>query len=304
MPKIKDVGELGLIKRIAKNIWLDKTVVRGIGDDTAVIKWTAGKYLLFTCDMLVEGTHFTRKGARPFQIGRKALARNISDIAAMGGVPKYALVSVGLDPELPVSFADGIFKGMNELAMRFKINIVGGDTTRSKKLAIDISLIGEVEHKNLVLRCGARPGDAIFITGSVGGSIKGKHLDFIPRLEEARALVKKYKVNAMIDVSDGLLLDLWRILDASKTGAVICEDLIPVSADASSFRKAITDGEDFELLFTMPEREALRLMNSHGSKIRTPVSLIGQVVDAKRGYVLVKKNRKIERLKPEGFLHF
>jgi thiamine-monophosphate kinase len=302
--KIKDIGELGLIDRIAKKIRLDKSVIKGIGDDTAVIEWTGGKYLLFTCDMSIEDVHFKRRKATPFQIGWKAMARNLSDIAAMGGVPKYALVSVGLDPDMPVSFSDGLFDGMKALAKRFGVNIVGGDTSKSKKTIIDISLIGEVEKKNLVLRSGAREADAIFVTGFLGGSIKGKHLDFVPRLDEARALVKNFKVNSMIDVSDGLLLDLGRILDASKIGAVLYEDLIPISKDADSFEKGVTDGEDFELVFTMAPLEAKRFMKSYVPKFNIPVSLIGEITRKSLGYKLIGSDWKEKRLSAKGFLHF
>ncbi|MDD5428908.1 MAG: thiamine-phosphate kinase [Candidatus Omnitrophica bacterium] len=302
--KIRQAGELGLIERISKKIRLDKSVVKGIGDDTAVIKGTGNKYLLFTCDMLIEDVHFKRKQATPFQIGWKAMARNISDIAAMGGVPKYALVSAGLDPRLPVSFVDGIFDGINALAKKFKINIVGGDTSRSNKIVIDISLIGEVEKKGPVLRSGAREGDAIFVTGFLGGSIKGKHLDFTPRLDAARALVKNFKVNSMIDISDGLLLDLWRILEASGRGALLYEDLIPASNKADSFRQAVTAGEDFELLFTMSPKEAERFMRRYSMKLGVPVSLIGEVTSKRCGYRLIGKDWKEDRITGKGYCHF
>ena len=302
--KIKDIGELGVVGRISKKIKYSRSVVKGIGDDTAVIKWTGNKYLLYTCDMLIEDVHFLRRKARPFQIGWKALARNVSDIAAMGGMPKYALVSVGLDPDLPVSFADEIFDGINAVASKFKINIVGGDTVKSRKTVIDVSLIGEVEKRRLTLRSGAQEGDAIFVTGFLGGSLKGKHLDFMPRLEEARALVKSFKVNSMIDISDGLLLDLWRILRASKKGALIYEDLIPISKEAASFKRAVTDGEDFELLFTMSAREAGRFMKSYLSKLEIPVSLIGEVTSKQCGYRLIGNDWKEKKLEKKGYLHF
>ena len=302
--KIKDIGEIGLIERISKKVKCDRSVIKGIGDDAAVIRWTGNKYLLFTCDMLVEDVHFLRREATPFQIGWKALARNVSDIAAMGGVPKYALVSVGLDPNLPVSFADGIFDGINAVAGKFKVNIVGGDTSKSRKTVIDVSLIGEVEKGRLTLRSGAREGDAIFVTGFLGGSYKGKHLDFMPRLEEARLLVKNFKVNSMIDVSDGLLLDLWRILSASEKGALVYEDLIPLSEKAASFKKAVTDGEDFELLFTMAAKEAERFMKGYLSKLEIPVSLIGEVTSKRCGYRLIGDDWKEKRIKKKGFLHF
>ncbi|MCX5686570.1 MAG: thiamine-phosphate kinase [Candidatus Omnitrophica bacterium] len=299
--KICDVGEISLIRRFSKKIRLDKTVVKGSGDDTAVIKWTPDKYLLYTCDMLVEGAHFRLAKARPFQIGWKALGRNISDIAAMGGIPRYAVVSMGIDPESPVSIADGVVNGILALAKKFKVNIVGGDLSRSKKLIIDISLIGEVEKKNLTLRSGAKIGDLVFVTGTIGASQKGKHLNFTPRLDEARALVKKFKINSMIDVSDGLLLDLWRILDASKVGARIYEKLVPISKNAGSFKKAISEGEDFELLFTMTPKEALKAAKM---KLKTPASLIGQIIDGENGLRLAQKDGVERLMEAKGFLHF
>ena len=306
--QIKDIGEINLIKRLSKGIRLDKSVIRGAGDDTAVINWTKGKYLLFTSDMLIEDTHFKRGltpfCATPFQIGWKTLGRNISDIAAMGGTPRYALVSIGLNPRSPVSLADGIYKGLKALADRFGVNIVGGDTARSDKLVIDISLIGEVERKNLVTRGGAKKGDVILVTGSIGGSIKGKHLNFIPRVEEARRLVKNFRINSMIDISDGLELDLWRILDASKAGARIYQNAIPLSKDAGSFARAMTEGEDFELLFTMTVGEARRFFRTKLADMKTPVTLIGEILHRKYGYKLIKPDGSIMTLGPKGYLHF
>ncbi len=302
--KIKDLGEIGLIKRFAGKIKCDRSVIKGSGDDAAVIKWTKDKYLLFTCDMLVEDVHFKLKKATPREIGHKALARNISDIAAMGGVPRYAVVSMGLDPDLPAGLVEKIVDGMIRLANRYKINIVGGDVTRSRKLVIDVSLIGEVEKRNLLLRSGARAGDMILVTGVIGGSVRRKHLNFTPRVRESRALVSNFKINSMIDISDGLGLDLWRILRASKVGARIHESLIPVSRDAVSFEKAICDGEDFELLFTMNAKEARRLLKIGSARIGASVTVIGEITDKRYGYALVRKDGEKMALGPKGYLHF
>lgn len=301
--KIKDLGEIGLIERISKGIKLDRTVVKGIGDDTAVIEWSRDKYMLYTCDMLVEDVHFTRRSATPFEIGWKALGRNISDIAAMGGIPRYAVVSVGIDPDTKVSFVDGLYRGIKAIAGKFKINIVGGDMSKSKKTVVDISLIGEVEKKNLVTRSGAKPGDLIFVTGSIGGSIKGKHLRFTPRVRQARMLVENFKINAMIDITDGLLLDLWRVLAASKVGARLEKSLIPISADAVSFEKAITDGEDFELLFTIDRKNAKRFLKKGFLNMGSPVTLIGEITEKREGYTMVSGGIP-RRIGPKGYLHF
>lgn len=292
--KIKDIGEIDLIKRLAGNFRLDRSVIKGSGDDTAVLKWTKNEYLLFTCDMVIEGVHFKLNEATPFQIGWKALGRNISDIAAMGGVPRYAVVSLGIDPNLNVSVADGICKGIKTLADKFGVNIVGGDMARSKKIVMDISLLGVVEKNRLVLRSGAKAGDVIFVTGSLGGSIKGKHLKFVPRVTESRKITASYKVNSMIDVSDGLAIDLGRILHASGVGARIYENAIPLSKEALSINNALYDGEDYELLFTMGAKEALKV----------PFRRIGEIVDKKFGYKIIRKNGGEKKLKVKGFTHF
>jgi len=320
--KIRDIGEIKLIERFTRNIRLDSSVVRGAGDDTAVIKWTAKKYLLYTCDMLVEDVHFRkadsasemRNGrafqrnaqakATPFQIGWKALGRNISDIAAMGGVPRYAVVSIALPPGLDVSFADGIYKGIRKLANRCNVNIVGGDVSKSEKIVIDISLIGEVEKANLVTRSGARKGDLILVTGAIGGSIKGRHLGFMPRLDEARALVKCWKPSSMIDVTDGLFLDLWRILNASRVGARIYREAVPLSKEAGAFEKAVCEGEDFELLFTMSAKEARRFFRTGLAKMKTAVTLIGEIMDRGYGYRLINEDGSEKKIRAKGYLHF
>lgn len=304
MKRIKDIGEIGLIKRVVKGLRLDKSVVRGVGDDTAVIKWTKDKYLLFTCDMLIEDVHFKLNKAKPFQIGWKAIARNVSDIAAMGGIPRYALVSAGMNPDTKISFAEDLYKGIKAAADEFDINIVGGDTSRATKLTIDVSLIGEVEKDKLIVRSGARPGDLILVTGTLGGSMKGKHLNFMPRLKEIRAILKTFKINSMIDISDGLALDLWRILDESEAGGRIYQTAIPVSKDAGSFKNALYDGEDFEILFTMNAKEAGRFFRTGLDKIGIPVSLIGEITDKRYGYKLITEDGGIKDLKPKGYLHF
>jgi thiamine-monophosphate kinase len=302
--RLKDIGEIKLIEHIAKEIKTDSSVVKGIGDDAAVIEFTKDKYLLYTCDMLVEGVHFTLPAASSFQIGWKALARNLSDIAAMGGVGRYAVVSIAVDPEMKISFIDGIYRGVKAVARRFKVNIVGGDLSKSKKVVISIALIGEVEKRSLVTRSGAKVGDAIFVTGSFGGSMRRKHLIFTPRIEEARFLVNNFNISSMIDVSDGLALDLSRIIKASNVGAIIYKKLVPLSKDAVSFEKAIKEGEDFELLFTMNPDEVDRLVRLSRSKIRTRITRIGKVVAAQNGIKLVIGCVGKKRIDPKGYLHF
>lgn len=304
MPKkVKDIGEFGLIERIAKNVRVDSSVIKGIGDDAAVIAYTKEKYLLVTIDSLIEDVHFEIKKATPFQIGWKALACNISDIAAMGGIPTYAVVSLSLPPCLSVGFVDCLYRGIEAVAHTFKVNIVGGDTDRSKKVAITICLLGEVERRNLTTRGGAKVGDIIFVTGQLGGARYGRHLRFIPRVEEARFLVRKYSLSAMIDISDGLASDLNQITRSSSVGAVIYEALIPVSRRAL-LRDALFYGEDFELLFTLPVREARRFSAFNKKPIITPFTQIGEIMDRRFGVKIVDRRGRIKPLKPNGFRHF
>ena len=297
---VRKIGEFGLINRIKKLIRTGPSVIVGLGDDCAVLKYNKYNYQLLTCDMLVEGVDFTRKD-KPFLVGRKALAVSISDIASCGGLPRYALVSLGIPKSRSVDLVDKLYGGMISLAKSYKINIVGGDISSAQSLTINVSLLGEVEKKNLLLRSRALPGDFIFVTGELGGSISGKHLKFTPRLKEARFLVKNFKINSMIDVSDGLAQDLSHILEESNVGAFIYEKLLPLSNQARDLADALYTGEDFELLFTMPRKEAGKLMRM---KKRINCRLIGEIVDRKEGLRLVDKKGSIKLLKLRGFRHF
>jgi len=295
---IGKIGEFGLINRIKKHIRADATVVKGIGDDCAVIRSGPGKLQLYTCDMIVEGVDFTARDSRELA-GRKALAVCVSDIAACGGVPRYALVSLGLPSRTQVKEVDNIYKGLNSVAREFGINIVGGDISKAPKLAIDVSLIGETRPEDLILRSGAKKGDIIFVTGSFGGSLRGKHLNFTPRLKESRYLTGHFKINSMIDVSDGLAQDLGHILEASKAGAVIYEDLVPQSPFSGGIKSALCDGEDFELVFTLSLKESRRLR-----KTGRPFTAIGEIVPGKYGLTMVDSNIRRKKIKFRGFNHF
>jgi len=297
--KIGNIGEFGLIERVRKTIRTDSSVIRGIGDDCAVVDAGAKGYTLMTCDMIVEGVDFG-KGEDPALVGRKALAISLSDIAACGGIPRYALVTLGLPRGFAVAAVDGIYQGMTRLAREFQVNIVGGDISRTPALTIDLSLYGTVEKKNLVLRDGARVGDVIFVTGSFGGSIKGKHLRFIPRVKEARFLVANHKVNAMIDCSDGLVQDLRHIMSGSKTGCVLFESAIPFSKDCRGIDDALYSGEDFELIFTVSRKEGAALMR-HARGRFTPV---GVVVPEREGLHILTTDGAARGLAVGGYRHF
>ena len=299
MKRISGIGELGLIRRIAALVKSDSSVIKGIGDDCAVLKLDRTNYLLLTCDMLVEGIDFTRRDP-PGLIGRKALAVSISDIAACAGIPRYALVSLGLPQDLPLKFFDAVYRGIVDLAGEYKINIVGGDLSRSRALSLDVTVAGVVEKNRLVLRSGARPGDVIFVTGELGGSIAGKHLEFTPRLKESRFLTANFKPSSMIDISDGLSLDLSRILEASRAGAVIYEDRIPRSRNCRSLRDALGSGEDFELLFTLAPKQAKRLIAARPKEFKP----VGFITRKEPGLRLVTRGGREVAIKPSGYQHF
>ncbi len=300
--RLRDLGEFDLIDRIAGRIKVSPRVLKGIGDDAAVLRYKKDRFLLFTTDMLVEGRHFYRRSGG-YLIGKKSLSVNISDIAAMGGLPKSALIALGLPASLDVRYVDELYRGMREIAREFKIDLAGGDIVGSEKIIIDIALLGEVERKSIVLRSGAKEGDSIFLTGAIGGALKGRHLTFKPRLKEARFLVRRFKIHSMIDVSDGLLADIGHILRSSQVGAVIYEKDIPLSKDAKDFDSGVTDGEDFELVFTMSQAEGKRLGKIWPFKTR--ISRIGEIKNTrKKLFILVRKSGRKKRIRSLGYTHF
>jgi len=316
MKRISQLGEFGLIDKLKQFVPISKSVIKGIGDDAAVLPFSKSAYLLLTTDMLAEGTHFTRQMS-PELIGHKALACNISDIAAMGGWPTFAVVSVGVPRNLPVRFIEEIYKGINKIAQEFKVSIVGGDTIKTEKVVINIALMGQVEKKNLITRDGAKAGDWIFVTGPLGGSFKsGRHLNFKPRLLQARFLVENFRPSAMMDISDGLAGDLNHILKASKVGASLDHESIPRHKGAS-LAQAMNDGEDFQLLFTLPSKRAHLLMDWQIRKVsKGPIAstslggVIARMALARRSNLFnfypigtITSNVK-QRIKANSFTHF
>ena len=298
MKKIEAIGEAGLIRRLAAKISVDKTVVKGIGDDCAVIDF-GRQYLLLTCDMIVEGVDFMRT-TDPALVGRKALAISASDIASCGGVPRYCLVSLGLPRGYSLASVDRFYKGMRGLARSLEVNIVGGDMSRASRLTVDVSLAGTVEKRNLVLRSGARPGDVVFVTGSFGGSIKGKHLSFTPRVAQARYLVTRFRPTSMIDASDGLCRDLYHILEESGVSALLHQDLIPQSKASTGIADALYSGEDFELIFTVAKKDAAAVAASK----RFRFFPVGTVLPAGDGLLLAGRSGAPRRLAVKGYSHF
>lgn len=261
-----------------------------IGDDCALVPATnAG--VLFAADMLMEGVHFDLGATTPDMVGRKALAVNISDIAAMAGTPTSATVSLALPRHRGTALGENIMSGVLQLATELDIAIAGGDTNAwDGPLVISVAITGDPHPKGSVRRNGARPGDRIFVTGALGGSIHGRHLSFTPRIGLARDLHERFDLSAMIDLSDGLATDLRHILEESQVGASLSPNAIPIHPDCRLFptsqseerwlllEHAISDGEDFELCFTLPGERAEDVIR-YAQEWHLPIVSIGVITD-------------------------
>lgn len=270
-----DIGEDELVARLLKNLPLQAGVEVGPGDDCAVVKRPNSRILL-KVDSLHEGVHFLR--THPARaVGWKALARPLSDIAAMAGIPKYALVAIATPADLPVRYLEELYAGIRRAAGKFAVAVVGGETSRSPAgLFISVTLIGETLPGGFSTRAGARDGDTIWVTGKLGGSYEsGHHLKFRPRLAEAQWLAREAKPTAMMDLSDGLGADLPRLARGSDLGFILEESKVPRSAGCD-LASALGEGEDYELLFTIPPRRAAGLLSKWKAVFpRVPLTEIG-----------------------------
>ena len=301
-------GELALIEWIRGKVQSSAQVPIGIGDDAALICNARGPETLVTTDLLMDGVHFELSSTDPQLIGRKALAVNLSDAAAMAGIPHAAFVSLALPKshgqDLPVQ----VFHGLQTLAGEFDVVVAGGDTnTWDGPLVINITLLAEPTARGAVLRDGAKAGDLIFVTGSLGGSLAGRHLRFTPRVFEALKLNETVDLHAMIDLSDGLATDLNHVLQASGVGAIIDAEALPIHDDVlhelppeQRINHALGDGEDFELLFTVNSDDAQRLRAR--PPIESPLSLIGTITAAEE-LLIRSPNGQHHPVRPSGWEH-
>jgi thiamine-monophosphate kinase len=309
------MNEFELIARLTRALPTNDSVVVGPGDDCAVLECgSLSQQLLFKTDAVVAGIHFTTD-TPPEKIGRKALARALSDIAAMAGTPTAALVTIALPKQFDVAFVEQIYAGMNALARQHQVAIVGGETTTNpERILISIALLGFVPRGQAVLRSGAKVGDAIFVTGELGGSLLGKHLEFEPRLAEARWLAENFALHAMMDLSDGLAGDLRHLVHASKVGAELLKSTVPISRAAKEIAKrgdaakpafvaALTDGEDFELLFTVASKTAVPLLDAWKQQFpKVKLSCIGKII-AGEG-IRLRDQTGVRPLTAHGYIHF
>lgn len=302
-----------------KSSVLYNNVIKSIGDDCAVIKFNSDKYFLITTDTLSENNHFSKKYFYPEEIGSKAIAVNISDICAMGGIPKYCLVSIGFNKKEKQKFINRIYSGLISYSKNYGIDLIGGDTISSDTLFISVVLVGIVKKKNVLYRSGAKPGDIIYVTGFLGDSGAGldvllkkgrkklkpfeyllakKHLMPTPKYMESKILSESKLVNSCIDISDGLINDLMNITKESECGAEIYVDMIPISFTAANVAKeygkdpleyALYSGEDYELLFTVSSTNNEKFLN-YIKNAGLNVFEIGKVIKARK--IILNKNGK------------
>ncbi len=330
--KISDLGEFGLIDRIRKTASRNaKRAPIGIGDDAAALFVSPSFLLLATTDMLIEGVHFDLATTDLFSLGWKSAAVNLSDIAAMGGVPRFCLTGLGIPPSLAVGDIRAFYRGVHACLKKFGAVLVGGDTCNSPKgFVISVTMLGEVDKKRVITRSGARPGDLVYVTGTLGDSAAGlgllrsaecgvrnkksmmralidRHLRPVPRVETGRKLAAAGIATAMIDVSDGLSSDLAHLCEESGVGAEIIAGSLPLSraitASArvltrSALDYALSGGEDYELLFTVPPDKVRKL-----KALKIGATEIGRVARG-RAMTLVGADGRQTPLRPSGYDHF
>lgn len=309
------MNEFELINRLAATLPTNASVLVGAGDDCAVLDLgIPDRVVLFKTDAVVEGVHFTAE-TPPEKIGHKALARCLSDIAAMAGTPTAALITLALPRNFDSAHVEKLYDGINVLARRHDVAIAGGETTTSPAgILISVALLGTVPREKCALRSGAKAGDALFVTGELGGSLAGRHLDFEPRLAEARWLAQHFLPHAMIDLSDGLAGDLRHILKASHVGAELLASAVPISRNArlaakaetsakSPLLAALTDGEDFELLFAIPSSDAVALLDAWKRQFpKLKLSCIGKITTHEG--LTIRDKRGARPLEKHGYVHF
>jgi thiamine-monophosphate kinase len=326
--RLKEVGEFGFIERIRRHAPIGKGVLRGIGDDAA---WIAceRKTLLVTTDLLLEGFHFNLRWISFYGLGHKALAVNLSDIAAMGGVPAYYVLSLGVPLNSRLEDLDKFYGALKRLSVKTGVSLIGGDTSASDRLLINITLFGYAPY-GPVFRAGAGPGDDLYVTGTVGDSALGldllkrrkplvknadtrhlisRHHFPTARLQAGTMLAKKGLATAMIDVSDGLLQDLGHLCKASRVGAVVWSDWLPLSkalhrvAGEEAGRYALSGGEDYELLFSARRRDRSRLEKME-KQLGVPITRIGQCFPARHGIKVLNKSGQALSFPTSGHDHF
>ncbi len=297
------ISEFNFISWAQKQIGDDPSVLLPSGDDTAILKTT--NKTAFTTDALVDQVHFDLQTQRPSDIGQKAINVNVSDIASMGMQPSHCVITFCVPHNLSQQKLKAIFNGMIKACRQSQLSIVGGDFTRSPKaLMINVAMTGRLIKKNTqpLTRSGAKIGDSIFVTGSLGGSITGKHLRFKPRLLEVKELLKLGNPTSMIDISDGLSSELHHICKQSKVGSkIFCEQIPIANKNTNTLDNALNDGEDFELLFTADAKLTKKIDNNW--TLKTKLTKIGEICHKSNGIKLFKHNQYLHKLPAKGWCH-
>lgn len=286
MERLNEIGEDALIERLVGQLEQSADTVTGPGDDCAVIDLGRGdEYQLLKTDCVIEGVHYLRQ-APAEQVGWKAVARVISDFAAMGGRPAHMLVTLAMPSDQRVEYMDLLYQGMASCASRFGASICGGETSSvpsGSAAMISIAGTGWVKKEQLALRSDGCVGDAVLVTGKLGGSIAGRHLNFVPRCVESRWLTEHFGIHAMMDLSDGLARDLPRLAKASRCGFQIDRARLPCHSGCS-IEQALADGEDYELLLTVPAATVEALTLAWGKKFSNlTLTQVGLLTDGSSG---------------------
>lgn len=334
--RIADIGEFALIERLHGLVAVERPdVIVGIGDDVAVLSVDGDQWLLATVDCQVEDVHFLRRAITPAQLGRRALAINLSDLAAMGGYPLFALVSLGLPDSLDVLWVEELYHGLGHEARQHGVAIVGGNMTRSPGgIWVDVTVLGRVRCDEVVLRSGARPGDLVLVTGQLGAAAAGlqllldpelthvvgdpepaltRHFTPTPRLAEAGVIARSRQATAMIDLSDGLSSDIGHICEQSGVGVRLWAEALPIAPAARAIAAArgeppwniaLAGGEDYELCFTAPPDAAASLAAAIQEQTGAPVTVVGEILPAETGRWLRLPEGDAIPLAPRGWEHF
>jgi thiamine-monophosphate kinase len=333
--KLSELGEFALIRRIAARLPHYREDVRAaVGDDVAVLGLDPSTCALATCDIQVEGVHFWRDLITPLQLGRRAVAINLSDIAAKGGTPEHLLVSLALPADLEVSWVDGLYGGLAEEASRHGVDIVGGNLSRTDgPIIVDVFLMGKVRVEEVLFRSGARPGDVVLVTGWLGeaaaglsllkggpGSVVGEwthlleaYLTPTPRVSEGRAIAASGCATSMIDLSDGLSSDVGHICDQSWVGVRLFAERLPISDDArhvagvmgrEDWALALEGGEDYELCLTVPAGAEEEVAAQVQEQTGTQLTCVGEILKQEGGRWVVLPDGSEVPLRPGGWNHF
>jgi thiamine-monophosphate kinase len=336
--RVADLGELALLDRIARRVGPPPShIVLGIGDDAAALRSTAGALTLITTDALVEDVHFRRATSSAADVGWKALAINVSDIASMGGAATAAVISLMLPPALDARWVDDLYDGLAEAARAFDLAIVGGNLTQAPAIVVDVTVLGEAAPADLVSRRGAQVGDLIAVTGTLGRAAAGlaaletgvpataapaaapevavaigAQRRPRPRLSEGRCLAGTHAIHAMIDLSDGLALDLSRVCAASGVGARIDAARLPIDPAVATVARhagrdpldlSLSGGEDYELLFTFPPAASDRVLGALAAAGATQATIIGTIVAPEQGRTIAVID-EVRPLDARGWTHF